>query len=71
MKAAVQNVETAIKKLGQRLPTSNIDTPMNMTYVPELDITEELTTNDVTFFQELVCILLQWATEIGRVDILL
>ena len=70
VKAAVKNVEDAIKKTRRRLPTSNIDTPMNVTYSPELDVTEELNDDDVTYYQELIGIL-RWATEIGRVDILL
>ena len=48
----------------------NVDTPMNITYTPEMDVTEELDDNDVTYFQELIGVL-RWATEIGRVDILL
>jgi hypothetical protein len=43
---------------------------MNVTYSPELDVTEELNDDDVTYFQEFIGIL-RWATEIGRVDILL
>ena len=43
---------------------------MNSTYSLELDFTEELNENDVTFFQQLIGVL-RWATEIGRVDILL
>jgi hypothetical protein len=70
VKAAVKNVEEAIKNTRRRLPTANIDTPMNNTYTPELDVTEELSSDDVTFFQELIGVL-RWATEIGRVDILL
>jgi hypothetical protein len=70
VKAAVQNVEEVIKQNGRRLPTSHIDTPMNITYAPELDITEELNEDDTTYFQELIGVL-RWATEIGRVDILL
>ena len=42
VKAAVKNVEDAIKKTRRRLPTSNIDTPMNVTYSPELDVTDRL-----------------------------
>jgi hypothetical protein len=43
---------------------------MNGTYAaPELDVTEELDEQGITFFQELIGIL-RWATEIGRVDIL-
>jgi hypothetical protein len=71
VKAAVNNVEEVIKQNGRRLLTSHIeDTPMNITYAPELDITEELNEDDTTYFQELIGVL-RWATEIGRVDILL
>jgi Reverse transcriptase (RNA-dependent DNA polymerase) len=70
VKAAVKNVEEALKRSGRRLPTSNIDTPMNITFSPELDITEELNEDDITYFQELIGVQ-RWATEIGRVDILL
>ena len=70
VKAAIKNVEEAIKTKGRRLPTTNIETPMNNTYTPELDVTAELDGEDITFYQELIGVL-RWATEIGRVDILL
>jgi Reverse transcriptase (RNA-dependent DNA polymerase) len=70
IKAAVKNVEETLKKSGRRLPTSNLDTPMNAMYSPEMDFTEELNEDDVTFFQELIGVLRR-ATEIGRVDVLL
>ena len=70
VKAAVKNVEEALKKSGRKLPTSNTSTPMNITYSSKMDVTEELGENDVTYFQELIGVL-RWATEIGRVDILL
>ena len=38
IKAAVKNVEETIKTSGRRLPTSNVDTPMNITFSPELDV---------------------------------
>jgi hypothetical protein len=47
-----------------------IHAPMNATYTPELDVTEELNEDDVTFFQELIGVLRR-VTEIGRVDILM
>ena len=53
-----------------RLATANVDTPKNVNYVPELDVTEELDKMGVAFFHELIGIL-RWATEIGRVVILL
>ena len=70
VKAAVKNVEETVKRMGRRLPTANVDTPMNITYTPEMDVTEELDEDGVTYFQELIGVL-RWATEIGRVDILL
>jgi hypothetical protein len=70
VKAAVKNVAEVLKGTSRRLPTKHVETPMSITYVPELDVTEELNAKDVTFFQELIGVL-RWATEIGRVDILL
>jgi hypothetical protein len=69
VKASVKNIEESLKNTRRRLPTSNIDTPMNTGYSPEMDVTEELNDDDRTFYQELIGIL-GWATEIGRVDIL-
>ena len=71
VKAAVKNVEDTLKNTRRRLPTSNVDTFMNNSYTPELDVTEELNKNDVNFFQELIGTILRWATEISRVDTLL
>jgi hypothetical protein len=70
VKVAVKNVEETVKRMGRRFPRANVHTPMNITYTPEMDVTEELDENDVTYFQELIGVL-RWATEIGRVDILL
>jgi hypothetical protein len=69
VKAAVQNIEEALKTKKWKLPTTHLETPMNSTYVPELDVTHELDGNDVVFYQEII-VMLRWATEIGRVDIL-
>ena len=48
-----------------------VDTPMSNSYTPELDVAEALWFDDVTFYQEELIRVLRWATEIGRVDILL
>ncbi len=69
LKAAVKNIEEAFRGTRWQLVTANVDTPMNGSYAPELDVTDKLDENGFTFFQELIRIL-QWATEIGRVDIL-
>jgi hypothetical protein len=70
VKAAVKNVEEAIKNTRRQLPTVNVNTPMNNTFSPEMDVTNELDADGMTFYQELIGVL-RWATEIGRVDILL
>ncbi|CAJ1951020.1 unnamed protein product [Cylindrotheca closterium] len=46
----------------------NAPTPMTSAYEPEMDGFSELGREDHAYFQELIGIL-QWATEIGRVDI--
>ena len=43
---------------------------MMSNYVPELDATLELSPSGTQYYQELIGIL-RWATELGRVDILL
>jgi hypothetical protein len=58
----VKNVEEGVKKMGWRLPTANVDTLINTTYTPEMDMTENLNENDATYFQELIGVL-RWATE--------
>jgi hypothetical protein len=68
IKAAVRNIEEALRKKNQKLP-GRATTPMTSDYSPELDSTSELKENDITTFQECIGIL-RWAIEIGRVDIL-
>jgi hypothetical protein len=70
VKATVKHVEEATKNTSRSIPTKNVETPMSTTYVPELDVTEELSNEDTTFYQELIGVL-RWAIKIGRVDILL
>jgi hypothetical protein len=65
VKSAVDNVETTTR----RLP-SKCHTPFSSNYKPELDMTAELKADGVQYYQDLVGVL-QWAVEIGRVDILL
>ena len=68
VKAAVSNVEEQLKKKNMKLP-SRAATPMAQHFVPELDSSPELESNDINLFQELIGVL-RWAVEIGRVDIL-
>jgi hypothetical protein len=48
LKLPSKEVEETIKIKRQQLPTSNIDTPINTTYSPEMDDTEKLNEDDVT-----------------------
>lgn len=72
IKAAVANVEETLEKKPRwELPNKkNALTPMSTSYEPELDGSPELSENDRTYYQELIGAL-RWATELGRVDILL
>ena len=69
IKAAVDNVERALKGKRWKLPT-RVQTPMVSNYLPELDGTPELEADSIQYYQELIGVL-RWATELGRVDILL
>ena len=69
IKAAVDNVERALKGKCWKLPT-RVQTPMVSNYLPELDRTLELEADSIQYYQELIAVL-RWATELGRVDILL
>ena len=69
IKAIVSNLEKRLEKRGMKLPNKNVNIPMSSSFVPELDMSEELNTDDITMFQELIGEL-RWAIELGRVDIL-
>ena len=68
-KAAITNVEERLALAGKRLPTK-CKTPMVTKYDPEMDVTSEFKADGIQYFQELIGVL-QWACEIGRVDIFL
>ena len=68
-KAAVANVEEALKKKCLRLPSKCI-TPLTNGYRPEMYVTPELKADGLQYYQELIRVL-RWAVEIGRVYILL
>ncbi len=58
----MKNVEEATQNTSQSLPSRNVETPMSMTYLPEVDITEELSEQDVTFYQD------NWGSPMGYGD---
>ena len=67
MKLAVSNIEGQLQSKHMRLPKKAL-APMNSDYIPELDTSSELSSENITFFQEIIG-MLRWAIEIGRVDI--
>ena len=69
VKSAIQNIEETLQKTGQWLP-SNCKMPLAYWYRPELDITPELKADGLQCYQELI-VILRWAVELGRVDILM
>ena len=68
-RAAVENVEKNIAKSNQHLPT-RCKTPIMSGYPPETDTFPELKDKGVTYYQEMVGLLI-WEVDMGRVDILL
>ena len=69
LKAAIANVEESLAKRNLKLP-GKCSTPMSCGYHPSEDFTRELDEDGVQTYQEHIGVL-QWAVEIGRVDILL
>ena len=69
VKAAVKNVESYLDTIGQKL-SAKADTPIQTSYRPELDVTEELEPQKASYYQSLIGIL-RWMVELGRVDICL
>ena len=68
VKAVVANIEETSAKKNMKLTTKD-NTPMSLSYYPELDTSPELNSVDTTWFQEIIGIR-RWSVEIGRVDIL-
>ena len=64
---AVKNVKGHLKKRNLALPKKAL-MPMMANYSPELDASDELDTEDATYYQSLIGIL-RWIVEMGRVDI--
>ncbi|KAL7528322.1 hypothetical protein ACHAXR_005938, partial [Thalassiosira sp. AJA248-18] len=65
--AAVDNVETYLKKKGETLP-AKAPTPLSTGYRPEIDLTPELGAADASYYHSLIGIL-RWIVELGRADL--
>ena len=72
VQASVRNVKEYIEKSHDKqwkIP-NRAETPMRSTYRPKLDVSEELSPSDVSYYQSLIGIL-WWIVELGHVDICL
>ena len=68
VQTSVKNVEDHIKKRDWKL--SNANTPISTTHRPESDASDELNSEDSSYYQSLIGTL-RWMVELGRVDICL
>ncbi len=53
MNATINNVDEAVKKRKRRVPCKS-KIPMTSDFIPELDGSNELSQEDLTFYQELI-----------------
>ena len=67
VKAAVNNVELKLKKNGSSLP-KRASAPFPSDCRPELDVSEILGPDEISYYQSLIGIL-RWCVELGRIDI--
>ena len=66
---AVKNVETHLRSKYDRSLIRKATSPFPRDYEPELDISEELDSEDASFYQSQIGVL-RWAVELGRIDII-
>ena len=72
MQSAVKNVEEHVGRPENshlKIP-SKVETPLTMSYRPELDVSSELTSRDSAYYQSLIGIL-RWVVDLRRIDICL
>ena len=68
--AAVANVTSHLKSRGQEhMMPKRAATPFKGGYQLELDVSEELNAEDMTYFQSQI-VILRWTCELGRIDII-
>ena len=72
VQAAVTNIEEYLEKSQDKqwkVP-NKVKTPMRSTYRPELDVSEEVSPSEASYYQSVIGIL-RWIVELGRVDVCL
>ena len=68
IKSSVENLEKILKQKKLKLSSKKMDAPISNGYRPEMDVSDELDSEDAQLFQSLIGIL-RWTVEIGRIDI--
>ena len=66
---AIRIIEKDLEESGGQILSSRYNTPMDVNYKPEMDITPLLPVRLITKYQSYIGIL-RWAVELGRIDIL-
>ena len=69
VQSAVRNVESYLAERGQKLP-KKAETPIRTSHRPELDVSEELDSAEVSYYKSLIGIL-RWMVELGHADMCL
>ena len=69
MKKAISDIERELEEADMKL-MPNAKTPLASGYRPELDLSPELGSKQLNYYQGLIGIL-RWICELGRIDILM
>ena len=67
VQTAVKNVEEYLVKKGQSLKAKALD-PLPKGYRPEIDVSEELRSEEASYYMSLIGIV-RWMAELGRVEL--
>jgi hypothetical protein len=66
---SVKNVERYLEKNYEKKVPKRVSRPLPTNYCPELDITEELVGDELSYYHSQIGIL-RWIVELGRIDII-
>ena len=69
VQAAIQDVEKYLSQRNMKL-SGRAHTPLSASYRPEIDISDELDSEEAAYFQSLIGVL-RWIVELGHIDICL
>jgi hypothetical protein len=67
---SVKNVERYLEKNYDKKLPRRVSGPLPTNYCPELDITEELVGDELSYYHSQILGILRWTVELGRIDII-